>query len=104
MDLSSIEKLLTDQRKELADRIEGIDQDFKSGRNADSKEQAVELENEEVLSELRREAQEEQAQVTQALQRLKNGGYGTCSKCGKKINSARLNAVPYTTKCIDCAQ
>jgi len=103
MDISAIEKVLAEQHKELTDRIEGIDQDFKSGRNADSKEQAVEIENEEVLSELLREAKEELAQVNLALQCLKTGHYGTCSECGKEIGSARLKAIPYTTKCINCA-
>ncbi len=103
MDISSIKKVLIDQRKELADRIEGIDRDLKTGRNADSGEQAVELENEEVLSELVREAEEELTQVSLALHRLENGQYGICLECGEKINNARLNAIPYSTRCIDCA-
>jgi len=103
MNTSSIRKVLTEQHKELADRIEGIERDFKSGRNADSKEQAVEMENEEVLSELLREAKEELAQVNLALQCLKTGHYGTCSECGQEISSERLSAIPHTTKCIRCA-
>ncbi len=103
MDISSTEKILTDQKTELTDRITGIEKDFKSGRSADSKEQAIEMENEEVLTELLREAKEELGQVTQALQSLKDGRYGICVKCGEEINNARLNAIPYTTKCINCA-
>ena len=39
-----------------------------------------------------------------ALDRLEQGTFGTCENCGREINRARLNAVPYTRYCIDCAR
>jgi DnaK suppressor protein len=41
-------------------------------------------------------------QVQAALQRLDDGKYGTCERCGKEINPRRLEALPYATLCIDC--
>jgi DnaK suppressor protein len=42
------------------------------------------------------------AQVERALFRLKQGTYGQCESCGKRIPVARLNALPYSTFCIEC--
>jgi len=39
-----------------------------------------------------------------ALDRLDAGTYGTCERCNKKISEARLEAVPYASRCIDCEE
>ncbi|MEZ6057787.1 MAG: TraR/DksA family transcriptional regulator [Planctomycetaceae bacterium] len=44
----------------------------------------------------------ELAKVERAIQALKEGRYGQCEGCEKKIPVARLNVLPYTTLCIDC--
>lgn len=41
-------------------------------------------------------------QVEKALQRIESGRYGTCERCGRTIDSERLDAVPYATLCITC--
>lgn len=40
--------------------------------------------------------------IEQALTRLKNGKYGICASCGKKIPEERLRALPYALLCLDC--
>lgn len=40
--------------------------------------------------------------VLEALEYLEKGGYGICEHCGKEIGSDRLEAIPYTTLCVDC--
>lgn len=42
-------------------------------------------------------------EVERALNRLDAGTYGSCVQCGKAINEARLEAMPATPYCIDCA-
>jgi RNA polymerase-binding protein DksA len=42
------------------------------------------------------------AAIDAALQRIEDGTYGTCLGCGQPIASERLEAVPWTTQCIDC--
>ncbi len=44
----------------------------------------------------------ELSQVEGALEKMRNGTYGICEGCGKKIQLARLNALPYSTYCIEC--
>jgi RNA polymerase-binding protein DksA len=43
-------------------------------------------------------------QIDAALQRIADGTYGRCDGCGREIDEARLEAVPYTTLCIDDAR
>jgi len=40
--------------------------------------------------------------IDEALSRIKDGTYGCCSACGKKINKPRLEVVPHARLCIDC--
>ncbi len=40
--------------------------------------------------------------VKDALQRIQEGTYGTCTKCGNPIEPARLDANPAATLCTSC--
>ncbi|GMO43321.1 MAG: hypothetical protein Ta2B_23870 [Termitinemataceae bacterium] len=40
--------------------------------------------------------------IESAIARIKQGRYGLCMKCGKKIPNTRLEAIPYALLCIDC--
>ncbi|PID40645.1 MAG: RNA polymerase-binding protein DksA [Proteobacteria bacterium] len=40
--------------------------------------------------------------VKKALERLENGTFGICEKCGDDISTQRLKARPVTTQCIEC--
>jgi RNA polymerase-binding protein DksA len=44
------------------------------------------------------------SEIDAALRRIDEGGYGTCRVCGRPIGEARLEAVPWTTLCIDDAR
>ncbi len=46
--------------------------------------------------------QERLREVDHALERMDEGTYGTCERCGKPINPERLEALPSATFCIDC--
>ena len=41
--------------------------------------------------------------VDRALQKLEDGTYGICDRCGKLISEARLEVRPWSVLCIDCA-
>jgi DnaK suppressor protein len=43
------------------------------------------------------------AEIDAALDRLAAGTYGTCERCGRAIPSARLEARPVATLCVECA-
>jgi RNA polymerase-binding protein DksA len=40
--------------------------------------------------------------IESALTRIKQGKYGHCIKCGKRIPQDRLQAIPYALMCIEC--
>ena len=42
--------------------------------------------------------------IDRALGRMDEGTYGTCSRCGRPIEKARLKALPYADLCIKDAQ
>jgi DnaK suppressor protein len=42
--------------------------------------------------------------LERALAKLEEGSYGRCDKCGGPIAPARLEAVPESVLCIDCAR
>ena len=44
------------------------------------------------------------AAIEAALSRLDEGTYGTCSTCGRRIEAARLEALPATPHCLRCAR
>jgi DnaK suppressor protein len=41
-------------------------------------------------------------QYDDALARLDEGRYGLCDDCGRQIGEARLKAVPFAKRCVDC--
>ena len=51
---------------------------------------------------LEENSREHLAAIEAALKRIEEGTFGTCARCGKPIAAARLEAMPYATKCIDC--
>ncbi len=40
--------------------------------------------------------------IDEALQRIKEGTYGVCQTCRKKIQNTRLEVVPHARLCIEC--
>ena len=40
--------------------------------------------------------------VVSALQKMDDGGFGSCERCGEPIADKRLEALPFARYCIDC--
>jgi RNA polymerase-binding transcription factor DksA len=68
------EELLA-KRSELLERLSAIKKDYANGLDPDLDEQAIQLENSEVLEELRREALEELKEIDQKLHKRENAGH-----------------------------
>ncbi len=43
-------------------------------------------------------------EISAALERVSQGSYGKCEECEQEIPKARLQAVPYTRYCVECAR
>lgn len=42
--------------------------------------------------------------INEALARLEEGAYGNCFECGEEISQARLRALPFAVRCIECEE
>lgn len=42
--------------------------------------------------------------VEEALSRIPDGNFGTCRECGEPIDTKRLQAVPWATRCLKCQE
>lgn len=43
-------------------------------------------------------------QIEDSVVRYETGTYGICDNCGREIDIARLEAIPYTELCLPCAE
>jgi len=104
MDLQLVEATLKEKLKQLEDRLAHVKKDMSKSHSADSSEQAVERENDEVLEGIGQETQIAIQDIRAALVRIGEGNYGSCVDCGQGINPERLEALPETTHCLSCAE
>ena len=68
----------------------------------DSADMAFDTGSEEVTSQLVQLESRELQQIERALERLKQGTYGLCEMCQKRIPVDRLDALPFSTTCVTC--
>ena len=99
----AIKGQLEAQLAELEQRQQRIAQDLAEPLNADSSEQAVEVEDDASLEAQGALVAREIASVSRALLRIENGTYGECVSCGEAIAPQRLEARPEAALCIACA-
>lgn len=96
---------LLDMKGELERRLRSIDRDIRhEGMSADWSEQASERENDEVLESLGSNSEKELRMIEQALRRIEDGSYFRCGNCGENIPEARLELLPFTPYCVNCAE
>lgn len=82
-----------DQHQKRADGP--LDQDFA--------EQAVQVQNDEVVEALEGEVRDRLTQVNHALTRIQHGTGDICERCEASISEGRLSVLPEATLCADCA-
>src|SRR3954468_5895453 len=92
---------LEEEREQLRAQLteHGVDAEH-DDNFADSGQVAAEQgENRALVGQL----EETLTEVERALAKLDEGAYGVCESCAKPIGEARLEAMPATRYCIDCA-
>jgi len=88
---------------ELTTHLHAIEDALDETPNKDVEERAVERESDEVLEGLGNAEMLETRMIEAALTRISDGEYGYCVDCGDKINEERLEVLPATPKCRNCA-
>lgn len=102
-DITARKAQLEARKAELADRMANVDRELDSHTEKDWEEAATQNEDDEVLETLGLSAQAEIVRIDAALGRIASGDYGICAKCGADIAPERLDVVPYTPFCRNCA-
>jgi DnaK suppressor protein len=69
------------------------------GKREEEATQSMELEKRLALE---KKVKENLAEVERALEKFEKGTYGRCDICGKSIDQARLEALPYASMCLSC--
>ena len=104
--LLRLHKSLTARRDELRKRLGGdlkdLSNSHKGDATGDSADLAFDSGSEEVASQLAELESRELVKIERAINKLKQGTYGLCEGCAKKIPVARLNTLPFITTCIEC--
>lgn len=108
-----LKQRLLDEKRHVMERIEGIDQGGLHESLRDSIGELSLFDNHpgDVASEvferskdfcLREDSLHVVSAIDDALEKMEKGNYGRCDVCGKEISLERLEAIPYTTLCLDC--
>jgi DnaK suppressor protein len=102
--LLRLHKTLEARRVALRKALAGELADLRHSQadTGDSADEAFDAGSDEIASQLVELEARELNQIERALARIKQGSYGVCESCQKKIPVARLNALPYSTTCIEC--
>jgi len=95
---------LLEMLAELEGRRDRIAEDLAEPLNADSEEQATEMQDDAALEGQGILVEREIASIKRALARIEDGTYGECVRCGGEIAEGRLEARPEAALCIDCAR
>lgn len=100
---SERETQLRQRIEELDARMHGIEKEFLSHEAKDWEEMATEREGDEVLDAMGEADKQEMRMIGAALDRLAAGEYGFCTRCGTRISEERLDLLPHTPFCRNCA-
>ena len=103
-DLALRRAQLEDRLRFLDLRLRELDAELDSHQSKDWEELATEREGDETLEQLGQRGQAEIAQIRAALSRMDAGEYGICVTCGAEISEERLDLLPFTPFCRDCAR
>jgi len=103
MDKLKIRKDLMTELSRLTGLSDRIDEHWREAPPADWEELSVFRENDEVIESLDERAKAQILEIKNAFQRMDSNEWQFCSQCGEEIQAARLEALPTTALCVQCA-
>ncbi|MCI5473278.1 MAG: TraR/DksA family transcriptional regulator [Spirochaetia bacterium] len=105
--IESIQEKLKTERSEIVRSLSAQSDDMKnlikpqeSGDEVDVASDAIDRN---LLDSLGAKDAERLNMIDSALERIRLGRYGICISCGKEIPKERLEVLPYTVMCVNCA-
>jgi len=101
-----MEKSLSDQKREIIDNLIVSNDDFKEIVEAMDPKDLADVASDDMdrkmIEAIGSQDLKRLRMIDSALTRIKQGKYGLCMKCGKKIPRERLEAIPYALMCVEC--
>lgn len=101
-----IQQIILDKIEETKEEIEQLEELTKPIKpdNAYGRLSRMDAINNKTINDAALRKQTSQLQkLERTLERLDEGSYGKCLKCGEEIPFGRLRFMPWTTKCVKCA-
>lgn len=103
MDFATRKQALQARRQALVGHLNEVEHALEAPMPKDWEDRSSERQGDEVLESLGLNELEELRQIDAALARLAEGSYGFCVICGDAIASERLDLLPATPFCSNCA-
>lgn len=104
MNTDHYKKLLLDKRRELQSALHTLEQEGSASGEAEVRDTSDDATNDEGTSDALEAAtllSQTLEEVQDALRRMEDGSYGKCAVCGREIEPARLEAVPWASYCLE---
>lgn len=101
--ISDRKQQLTKRLAELDTRLTGIETELDAPMSQDWEDRSAEREGDEVLETMGNSGLREIAMINAALERIENDTYGICVHCEEDILPERLDLLPHTPLCRNCA-
>jgi RNA polymerase-binding protein DksA len=110
-DTERFRQLLVEERGRVQAALEHLQSESRGSLEAESDEipsdnhladTAMDTVDREIDDSLEGNAEDILSAIDAALERIEDGTYGTCLRCGKPISEDRLEALPWATLDIDC--
>ena len=104
MNIDAFKQKLLQKRRDLQANIASLEDEARDSGEAEVRDTTDDATAAQGTSEsLQEDAIESETliQVEDALQRIEDGTYGKCSDCGRPIEPARLEAVPWAAYCLE---
>lgn len=103
MDLNKAKEKLRNRRAELIGHLEQVEHQLDETPTKDMEDFSTERQGDEVLEALGQTELLEVKRIDAALMRVAHGTYGVCLNCGEDISAERLDVLPDTALCKNCA-
>lgn len=105
--LDEMQQNLTEQRKTILESLASQSEDMKglikTVESGDEADVAADVIDRNLLTAIGTQDSKRLQQIDNALDRIRQGKYGRCVRCGNEIPEERLRVLPYALMCISCA-
>jgi DnaK suppressor protein len=111
VDTDRFRRILLEERTRVANALENLHEQNSGSLEDETEEEtydnhladsATATLNREIDYTLEENSEHVLSAIDEALKKIDDGTFGTCARCGRPIAEARLEAIPYATRCIDC--